>query len=124
MALFDSDILVDILRGVPGSGESVESFDEEKNHISAITLGEVLFGMRENEKYNTLSLLSGFSVIHVDTEIVFQAAEIKTRAKGHNLVLYDCIIAATAIKHSQTLVTRNARHYPDKSIKLFIPEYK
>ena len=123
MALFDSDVLIDILRGVPGSRESVADFEEEKNFISAITLGELLFGMRENEKYNTLNFLSAFTVIHVDTDTVFQSAEIRKRAKGHVLELYDCIIAATAIKHSMTLVTRNARHYPDRSLSLFVPDY-
>lgn len=123
MAIFDSDVLIDILRDVQGASEAIDSFEKEQNYVSAITFGEILFGMREEERTDTFRLLSGFKVISTDAETIMLAAAVKNRAKGHKLDLYDCIIAATAIKHSQVLVTRNSRHYPDKSLRLFVPKY-
>jgi predicted nucleic acid-binding protein len=59
----------------------------------------------------------------VDREIVRLALDIKEKAKGYQLELYDCIIAATALTHNQTLITRNSRHYPDDRLKVLIPNY-
>jgi len=61
--------------------------------------------------------------LEVNKEIVLSAHEIKNNAKGHDLELYDCIIAATVIINDMILVTKNAKHYPDKRIKIFIPQY-
>ncbi len=57
------------------------------------------------------------------TDFVTDAYEIKNLYKGYKLELYDCIIAATAINGDLILVTKSSKHYPDKRIKLFIPEY-
>lgn len=59
----------------------------------------------------------------IDKKLVILSHEVKQRAKGHQLELYDCIIFAAALKYNQILVTRNAKHYPDKRIKLFVPDY-
>lgn len=79
--------------------------------------------MKGNEKEETLALLNTLEEVSVDKEIIREAYEIKCLAKGHHLELYDCIISATAIRHNQVLITRNAKHYPDKRLKLFIPKY-
>jgi predicted nucleic acid-binding protein len=123
LALFDTDVLIDVLRGVRGAAEWADKYRLEQNHISAITAGEILFGMKKGEENPTNNLLSRFEVISADEELMYLAAEVNKRAKGYELELYDCVIAATAIKHGFVLVTRNARHYPDKMLKLEIPEY-
>ena len=123
MALFDTDVLIDHLRGKKGAKEILLKFKNEQNYCSVITSGEILFGMREDEKEKTFELLNNLKEISIDRSIVRFACEIKTRAKGYQLQLYDCIISATAIKFDQVLVTRNDKHYPDKQIKLFIPNY-
>ena len=79
--------------------------------------------IKKNERKGTFLLLDILEELSVDKEIVRLAHDIKINAKGHRLELYDCIIAATAMKFNQILITRNAKHYPDKRIKLFIPEY-
>jgi len=123
MALFDTDILIDHLLNKYGATETILKFKSEKNFCSVITLGEILFGMRESEKTKTFKLLDNLNTIDVSKQIVFLAHDIKTEARGFDLELYDCIIAATAIIKDLILVTKNARHYPDKRIKIFVPEY-
>jgi Predicted nucleic acid-binding protein, contains PIN domain len=123
MALYDTDILIDHLLNKQGAADTLLKFKTEKNFCSAITLGEILFGMREDEKDKTFKLLEGLKIIDVNKQIVLLAHEVKTAAKGFDLELYDCIIAATAIINDLILVTKNGKHYPDKRVKIFIPEY-
>ncbi len=123
MALFDTDVLIDHLRGNTGARQLLLSLQEEVNYCSVITTGEILFGMREEEKERTMALLNSLNELAVDKDIVRLAHDIKEKAKGQQLELYDCIIAATALASDQVLVTRNARHYPDDRLKLLVPDY-
>lgn len=123
MALFDTDVLIDHLRGASGALEALLKFKYEINYCSVITMGEILFGMRKEEKVKTFALLDNFTEAPVNKEIVFLANDIRLNAKGHKLQLYDCIISATALKFNQVLVTRNSKHYPESRVKLFVPQY-
>jgi len=123
VALFNTDVIIDHLRGNREAMEILLKFKFEQNYCSVITIGEILFGMREKEREQTFTLIDCFTSIPVDKEIVILAYKIKRRAKSYKLQLYDCIISATAIKFDQVLITRNAKHYPDDRIKLFIPGY-
>ncbi|MFA5928512.1 MAG: type II toxin-antitoxin system VapC family toxin [Candidatus Margulisiibacteriota bacterium] len=123
MALFDTDVLIDNLRGKQGARDVILRFQGERNYCSVITSGEILFGMRPNEAVHTLQLLDLFNEIPITKELSREASEVKQRAKGHGLELYDCLIAATALSYKQVLVTRNAKHYPDKRLKIFVPQY-
>jgi predicted nucleic acid-binding protein len=123
MALYDTDILIDHLLNKQGAADTLLKFKTEKNFCSVITLGEILFGMRDNEKNKTFKLLNCLKTIDMNKQIVLLAHEVKTAAKGFDLELYDCIIAATAIINDLILVTKNARHYPDKRIRIYIAEY-
>jgi predicted nucleic acid-binding protein len=123
VALFDTDILIDHLLNKSGATETLLKFKDTQNYCSVITIGEILFRMKENENSKTYELINNLKEINVDKSIIVSAFEIKKIAKGFNLELYDCIIAATAIKYDLILVTRNAKHYPDGWLKIFIPEY-
>ena len=123
MALFDTDVLIDNLLDRYGADQTLIRFKNEQNFCSVITIGEILFGMQSNEKEKTFKLLDSFIPLEVNKEIVLSAHEIKNNAKGYDLELYDCIIAATVIINDMVLVTKNAKHYPDKRIKIFIPQY-
>ena len=123
MALFDTDVLIDHLRGYDGARELLLTFQDEKNYCSVITTGEILFGMKEHERRKTFALIENFEEIVVDKEIIRLAHDVKARAKGFQLELNDCIIAATAIKFNQVLVTRNSKHYPDERLTIFVPDY-
>lgn len=123
MAMFDTDVLIDHLLGKVGATETILKFKNTVNFCSVITIGEILFGMRPPEKDKTLKLIDSLVPLDVNKKIVTDAYDIKNLFKGYNLELYDCIIAATAIEADLILITKNSKHYPDKRLRLFIPEY-
>ncbi len=75
------------------------------------------------KRKKTFKLLDSLVQLEVNKVIILSAHEIKNNAKGYDLELYDCIIAATVIISDMVLVTKNTRHYPDKRIMIFIPLY-
>ncbi len=123
MALFDTDILIDNLRGTEGAKETLLRFGYEKNYCSVITSGEILFRMKQGERKQTFALLNSLEEIPVDKEIIRLSRETKDRVKGYQLHLYDCIISATALKFNQVLITRNVKHYPDDRLQIIVPDY-
>ena len=125
MALFDTDVLIDQLRGYEGARKLLLKFKDEQNYCSVITTCELLFGMREHERKKTFALIENLEEVSVNKEIVRLAHDVKSRARVKNiqLELNDCIVAATAIKLKQVLVTRNKKHYPDDRLTLFVPDY-
>ena len=121
MALFDTDILIDHLRGKPEAKQVLEYFQFDKKYCSVITSAEILFGMRPNEERLTLALLNQLEEIPVTPAITKLVYDIRNRAKGHHLELFDCLIAATALYYHQPLVSCNRKHYPDKRLSVIVP---
>ena len=89
MALFDTDVLIDQLRGIEEAKKVLFAFRDEVNYCSVITSGEILFGMRESEKKQTFALLNCLKELPVDKKIVRLAHDVRTRAKGFQLELYE-----------------------------------
>ena len=114
MALFDMELLTDHLRGNEQAKEILLMFREGFNYCSVLTSGEVLFSMRDKEREKTLTLLNNLQELSVDREIIRLAYKIKMGPRGAGLKFYDCIVAATAMKFKQMLVTRNGRYGREK----------
>jgi predicted nucleic acid-binding protein len=100
--LLDTDVLVDHLRGkrriVPGNDDL---------HVSAITRAE-LFSGRGAEERRVRRLLEPMRDLPVDAAIAERAGRLR---RGSNRRLPDALIAATAVEHRLTLVTRNVRGF-------------
>lgn len=116
--LIDTDRVVDYLKGRPEAVDLLQALGEEGLSISAITLGEILDGIY----YGTdpLRHLRGFrqfleivAVVTVDEVIMTRFARLRgqLRQSGQLIGDFDLIIAATALEHDLTLVTRNLRHF-------------
>jgi predicted nucleic acid-binding protein len=100
--LVDTDIFVDHLRGArelkPG---------KPRLHYSVITRAE-LFAGRSADPDALRILLDGLSEIPIDRHIAERAGSIR---RGSGIRLPDCLIAATALEHGLSLLTRNRRDF-------------
>ena len=111
--LFDTDVLVDYLRG----REEAVTFLEARTEtllVSAVTVAELFAGVREGRERTALStFLSAFEVVQVTADTAQRGGLLRRDfGKSHNTGLADALIAATALEAGARLVTLNAKHFP------------
>lgn len=106
-ALFDTNILVDYLNGVPQAREELDRYDERT--ISIVVWMEVMVGADGELAEGTRAFLDGFEIVPVDAAVAEKAVELRRR---HQIRLPDAIIRAMADVGSMLLVTRNVRDLP------------
>jgi len=107
-ALFDTNILIDYLRGVSAARDELERYSDKS--ISIITWMEVMAGVPESAEPATRAFLKGFNVIQLDAEIAAHAVKIR---QTHRVKLPDAVIWATAEIEKLLLVTRNTKDFPE-----------
>lgn len=116
--LVDSDWVVDYLKGRPNALTLLDGLLHEGLAISIITFGEVYEGIyySRDPKHNEAifrNFLRGVSILGINRPIARQFAIIRgdLRGKGQLIGQPDILIAATAIYHDLTLLTRNMKDY-------------
>lgn len=111
--LFDSDVLIDSLRGREDARAYLRGL-AERPLMSAVTLAELYAGVREGAEREALGrFIAEFEVIPVDGEIAVRGGLFqRDYRKSHNTQLPDALIAATAESRGAVLVTLNKKHFP------------
>jgi tRNA(fMet)-specific endonuclease VapC len=116
--LVDSDWVIDYLKGRPNALSLLEGFFDEGLAISIITFAEIYEGIyySRDPKHNEIifrRFLRGVNVLGINRPIAREFAIIRgdLRAKGQLIGQPDILIAATAIYHDLTLLTRNIKDY-------------
>ena len=136
MKIFDTSFLIDLVRGDEGAVQRAVDVDSEGvfKAISVVTVHEYsrgiyyLFG--HNKDLLTTKLeraeaeLIRFEILPYTYEIAKTAAEMDAALAldGVSISFSDTIIAATALHHKLTLVTRNIQHF-SRIPKLTIETY-
>lgn len=118
--LFDTDVLIDILRNREETIRQVEEWTYKADILacSVVTVAEIFAGLRKGEEKKTRELLESLTKLTVTEEAAERAGEFKKETKSHQLYLDDCMIAATALVNDAVLFTKNVKHYPFKALKL------
>ncbi len=121
--LFDTDILIDYLRGYPAAIELIEAHITEA-YLSVMNVAELYQGVREgNERTKLRATISAFTILPITQDIAEQGGLFSRDYRdSHGCGLADCLIAATVDSHGLTLQTLNDKHYP--MIKAMVMPYK
>jgi predicted nucleic acid-binding protein len=98
--LLDTDVLIDHLRGH-------RQLVAEDAAISVVTRTE-LFAGDERQESAIEALLGDYDEVDVDWHIARRAGRVKRQT---GLKIADALIAATALEHELSLMTRNRRHF-------------
>lgn len=106
-ALFDTNILIDYLRGIEAARDEMNRF--EARAISVITWMEVMVGTPPAHAQATRDFLAGFEVVPIDPTVAERAVVLRQR---YRLKLPDAIIWASAQGSDLLFVTRDRRDFP------------
>jgi predicted nucleic acid-binding protein len=111
VALFDTNILIDCLKGYPPAIDEVAYWDEPI--ISAITWMEVIAGTTGADRGAIMEFLGNFKVIHTDHFIMDFAATLRKDSieMKKKVALPDTIIMATGLVYANLIITRNTRDF-------------
>lgn len=115
-ALFDTNILIDFLNGVPQARDEIRRYAERS--ISIITWMEVLVGAGGDVEARTRAYVDSFDVIPLDDKVADRAVTLR---REHGVRLPDAIVWASAEVHAMLLVTRNTRDFGRDSPGVRVP---
>lgn len=117
--LIDTDMLVDLERGV-ANPDVEDALADEERAISVITVSELLLGVhrargaqRTRRRAFVEHLLGGMRAIEITEQTARVHADIwaQLAAKGQLIGAHDLWIAATALAHGMGIATGNADEF-------------
>lgn len=124
--LLDTCVLSEFKKPKPDAGlyAWLANVDASTTYISVFTLGELRYGIallpnsakrRELERWITSEVLLDFArrTLPFDAEVADRWGTLRTQAqsRGTPLPPVDGMLAATALQHNLTVVTRNELHF-------------
>ena len=109
--LLDTNVVVDYLRGDKKALALLENVKTPQ--ISAASVGEIYHGVRDDKALrNVKQILTRFNILHFTESISQRAIKLVERFfLSNGLLLFDALIAATAIDNNMTLLTSNIKHF-------------
>jgi predicted nucleic acid-binding protein len=114
--LFDTNILIDYLSGVPKARVELERYRDRA--ISVITWMEVMAGTTSTDEAQVCAFLMTFHTVPITSDVAERSFLLRGKK---NLKLPDAIIRATAEVENRLLVTRNSRDFDANDPGIRIP---
>jgi tRNA(fMet)-specific endonuclease VapC len=116
--ILDTTVLIDLQkefrRQAPGpASRFLEASGDESAVITFVTWMEFAEGFGDEDRAACERFLTGFQVLWPDAETVWRAARVSRslRASGSPIGDHDLWIAALALQHGHTVVSRNEQHF-------------
>lgn len=116
--LFDTDWFIDYLGDRAPATRQFDEIDASTFSLSVASLGELLDGVNGSrdpvgDRYELDQALRLVTLLDIDPPIAEIFGELRSllRRTGKLIADLDLLIAATALRHDLTLVTRNRRHF-------------
>ena len=134
--LLDTNIISELVKPKPEANvtEWVENTDESLLYLSVLTLGEIRRGIAalpQSRRRATLEawldkdLRARFEgrILVIDQEVADRWGLLTSAARNSGMVLpvIDGLLAATALEHNLTLVTRDTGQIPSMGVAVFNP---
>jgi hypothetical protein len=114
--LFDTNILIDYLRGIPQARAQCDNHSDRA--VSIVTWMEVMAGSTAANEADTRSFLLNFYIVPLDADVAERACLLR---RNNRVKLPDAIIQATAEDSGRILITRNTRDFPPGTPGVLIP---
>jgi tRNA(fMet)-specific endonuclease VapC len=117
--LLHTDTVVDLLRGRPATVEVLQSLAPARGAISVVSIGDLVHAARlssdaAESELRISTFLDQVAVHPVDRDVAWTHGQIRSRIlrEEHRVIDdFDLILAATAIVHDLTLLTRHERWF-------------
>jgi predicted nucleic acid-binding protein len=117
IALFDSNIVIDFLNGIPQAGTELAQYKQA--FISPITWVEAQVNAPPGlEDATRQAIDANFKRIELDEATLLESLSLRRK---HRLKLPDAMIWASARVNGWQLVTRNTRDYPPEWVGIRVP---
>jgi predicted nucleic acid-binding protein len=115
-AVFDSNILIDYLNGIPEAKLELERYSQKS--ISVMTWIEVMAGTDSSDEQQTRYALQTYQLLPMTSAIADRAFILR---RDRKLKLPDAIILATAQVAGLSFVTRNIKDFSAADPQVRIP---
>lgn len=137
--LLDTNIISELVKPKPETNVTtwIEDTDESLLYLSVLTLGEIRRGLAALpqsrrraalEAWLDKDLLARFEdrILVIDQEVADRWGLLTAAARNRGIVLpvIDGLLAATALEHNLTLVTRDTGQIPSMGVAVFNPWQK
>ena len=132
MYLLDTVVLSELRKKErnPGVTAWISGRPDQTLFVSVVSIGEIAKGIAQQDKQNSefaktlrqwlgkLLLLYKERILPVDIPIARRWGELSVQANNSGA---DILLAATALEHNLTLVTRNEKHFTLTELKIINP---
>lgn len=129
--VIDTNIVIGTMQGIIEVANFMEKVEVNQSQVlySVIVEAELFSShlLTEEDKVNLRQLLNMGEIIDVDSEVALKAAQLRALSRElcqRRMKLPDALVAATAVLHSATLVTRNIddfKHLRQHGLRLYNP---
>lgn len=118
--IVDTDVLIDLMRSDERATRAVGRLESERVplHVSSVSLFELYHGVERvdnpaDRRRRIEAVLGSKRAYPADDAVMKKAGRIDGRlaAEGRAIGMGDTIIAATALVHEESVLTRNVAHF-------------